>query len=236
LSTDRPTARGLSDLRPAQVSRADALDDLREIRFDRPLVDQPAWADPRMGRQLAEATRIAHERGMAAGYAAGWAQGRRAAAEAAKVEAAERAEREEANRRALAARAQTLFAALAQTSRTFTEQITLPWEELIDVLLDGAMRVVASGLGRELAAVDAEVLEAARAALRLLPGPDDSVTLHVNPADVELLDAGDGIPDAVTIVPDAGVAAGTVVARNPLQSLPMDLRAALRAVEEVLQA
>jgi flagellar assembly protein FliH len=235
LSTDFPDP-ATAFLRSPLVTSGSETDGARVVRFDRPLVDQPAWADPRMGRQLAEASRAAREQGLAAGYATGWAQGRRDAAAAERADAAARAEREEAARRQQAARAQTLLASLAQAGRTLSEHAAPAWDELVEVLIDGAMGILAAGLGRELSAVDAETLEAARAALRLLPG-DDAVTLHVNPGDVPLLGNGevDGLPDGLTVVADAGVAAGTVVARTPLQSLPVDLRAALRTAEEVLR-
>jgi flagellar assembly protein FliH len=213
---------------------SEATTEARSVRFDRPLVDQPAWADPRMARQLAEVSRAAREQGLAEGYAAGWAQGRRAAAEAERREAAERAEREEAAHRQLAARAQPLLAALARTAQAFTEQVTPAWDEIVDVLLEGALRVAAAALGRELEAVDAVVLEAARTALRLLPAAE-VVTLHVNPADVTLLGEGENLPDGLRLVADATVPAGTVVARSLLQSLPVDLRHALAGAEEVLR-
>jgi flagellar assembly protein FliH len=187
-----------------------------------------------MARQLAEASRAAREQGLAEGYAAGWATGRRAAAEAERREAAERAEREEATRRQLAARTQPLLAALAETARAFTEQVAPAWDEIGDVLLEGALRVAAAALGRELEAVDAVVLEAARTALRLLPTAE-VVALHVNPVDVALVGEGENLPDGLRLVPDATVPAGTVVARSPLQSLPVDLRHALAGVEEVLR-
>ena len=186
-----------------------------------------------MARLLAESSRAAREQGLAEGYAAGWAQGRRAADQAARTEAAERAEREETDRRQLATRAQGLLAALAQTARTFTEQVTPAWDEIVDVLLSGALRVAGASLGRELETVDAEVLEATRTALRMLPRAD-VVTVHLNPADVRVVGAED-LPAGVSLVPDATVAAGTVVARSPLQSLPVNLRQALDAAEEVLR-
>jgi flagellar assembly protein FliH len=216
------------------VSGEGELDDVRTVRFDRPLVDLPSWADPRLARQLADAARTARERGLAEGYAAGWAQGRRAAAETARAEATARAEREKATRRQVAARAQTLLAALAQTARTLTEQVTPAWDELVEVLLSGSLQIAAACLARELAATDTEALEAARAALRLLPSTE-AVALHLHPDDAALLGEEAALPDGVTIVPDVGVAAGTVTARTPLQSLPVDLSAGLRAAEEVLR-
>src|SRR5664280_373702 len=102
----------------------------RPVRFDRPLVEIPGWGDPRLARQVAEATRAGREKGLAEGYAEGWAQGRKAAAAAARREAAERVEHEEAARRQVATRVQSLLATLAQTARTLTEQAVPAWQDL----------------------------------------------------------------------------------------------------------
>jgi flagellar assembly protein FliH len=224
----------MTTLRAPVITSGVEADGARAVRFDRPLLDLASWGDPRLARHIAEATRAGREQGIAAGYAAGWAQGRRAAAESQRVEAAERAEREEATRRQLAARAQSLLAGLAQTARTLTEQVAPAWDDIVEVLLDGALRIAASSLGRELAAVDAEALEAARTALRMLPAAD-AVVLHLHPDDAAVLGADvEGLPAGLSIVPDAGVPAGTVVARTPLQTLPVDLKAGLIAAGEVL--
>lgn len=219
---------------PIVMNGAD-VGEVRAVRFDRPLVDVHGWADPRLTRQIADVSRAAREQALAAGYAAGWAQGRRAAAEREAEEVVARAEREEAGRRQLTARAQPLLAALAQTARTLSEQITPAWDELVDTLIDGAMTLAGVGLARELASVDAEVLEALRTALRLLPG-GETVTVHANPGDLEFL-TGEGteLPEGLRIVADPGVRPGTVVARTPLHTLPVDLHASLSAAEEVLR-
>jgi flagellar assembly protein FliH len=238
-----------------QVRSGEAAADVTAIRFDRPLVEHPGWADPRIARQIAEVTRAARERGTAEGYAAGWAQGRRAATEREVAELAERAAREETARRALTARTQAMLATLATSARTLADQVVPTWDGLMDTLLDGAVAVVAAAFGREVAALDGEALEAARLALRLLP-PAEALTLHVNPADLELFgedtaeggrgDAAEGgladgaaerdpAFEGLRIVPDTTVPAGTATARTALQSLPVDLQAALRAAEEVLR-
>jgi flagellar assembly protein FliH len=225
----------MTTLRAPIVTSGTVADGARAVRFDRPLLDLASWGDPRLARHIAEATRAGREQGIAEGYATGWAQGRRAAAEAERTEVAERAAREEATRRQLAARAQTLLAGLAQAARTLTEQVAPAWDEIVEVLLDGALRIAAASLGRELTAVDAEALEAARTALRLLPSAD-AVVLHLNPDDAALLGADvEGLPAGLSVVPDAGIPAGTVIARTAMQTLPVDLRAGLLAAEEVLR-
>jgi flagellar assembly protein FliH len=238
LSSDAPlpglNAPEAMQARP--VTTGPEADAARAVSFDRPLVELPGWGDPRLARQVAKATRAGREQGRAEGYAIGWAEGRRAAAERERQEAAQRTAREEATRRHLTGQAQTVLAALATAARTLAEQVTPAWDELVENLLDGALALAAAALDRELAGVDAEVREALRTALRLLPSAD-VVTVHANPGDLAVLrgPAGTGLPDGVQLVADPTVAAGTVLARTPLHSLPVDLRAALRTAQEVLR-
>jgi flagellar assembly protein FliH len=238
LSTDRYSTLPV-ERRIPQVRSGDQVDGAAAVRFDRPLVEQPGWADQRVARQIAEVSRAAREQGLAEGYAAGWAQGRRAATEREEAERAGRAERETADRLALTARTQAMLEELARSARALAEQVAPAWGELVDVLVDGAMGVAAAAFGRELAAVDARALEAARTALRLLPAAE-SVVLHVNPADLELFGPEPGLTGAtrvagVRVTADGAVSPGTAVARTPLQSLPVDLPAAFAAAQEVLR-
>jgi flagellar assembly protein FliH len=227
---------------PVVTSGAQA-DAARAVRFDRPLVEIAGWGDPRVARQVAEATLAGRRQGLAEGYAEGWAQGRRAADARAQEEHAERAEREASTRRQLTSRSQTLLANLAQAGRTLSEQAAPAWDELADVLVEGAVAIAAAAFGRELAAIDDETLEAVRAALRLLPAAE-AIALHVHPSDVELLGrdgagaatAAQPLPAGLRVVADPAVATGTVVARTCLHTLPVDLKACLRAAEEVLRS
>lgn len=231
---------------------------IRPARLDNQLrrtVIDPTYSDAVLEEIVAQSAREARDAARAEGYAAGWAQGRRAATEREAAELAERAAREETARRALTARTQAMLATLATSARTLADQVVPTWDGLMDTLLDGAVAVVAAAFGRELAALDGEALEAARLALRLLP-PAEALTLHVNPADLELFgedtaeggrgDAAEGgladgaaerdpAFEGLRIVPDTTVPAGTATARTALQSLPVDLQAALRAAEEVLR-
>ncbi|HET9657792.1 MAG TPA: hypothetical protein VFP72_20740, partial [Kineosporiaceae bacterium] len=67
---------------------------VRAIRFDQPLQEGAAarlgWADPEIEHRLERAAQQAREQAQSLGYAAGWAQGRQAAAERERLEAAER--------------------------------------------------------------------------------------------------------------------------------------------------
>jgi flagellar biosynthesis/type III secretory pathway protein FliH len=227
---------------PLVATDADA-EAARPVRFDRPLVEVPGWADPRVTRQIGEAIRDARLQGKAQGYADGLARAMREARQRERAEAAERATREEATRRALTQRTQEMLASVAQAGRALTAEVLPAWDALVDTLLDGALGLAAAALGRELSAVDAAALEAARAALRQMPATRAEVRLHVNPADLDLF-AGATAPDGdaeenplagLQVEPDPRVPAGTAVARTALQSLPVDVQAALRAAEEVLR-
>jgi flagellar biosynthesis/type III secretory pathway protein FliH len=226
---------------PLVASDADA-EAARPVRFDRPLVEVPGWADPRVTRQIGEAIRDARAQGKAQGYADGLARAMREARQRERAEAAERAAREEATRRALTQRTQEMLASVAQTGRALTAEVLPAWGALVDALLEGALGIAAAALGRELSTVDAEALEAARAALRQMPATRAEVRLHVNPADLDLFagitaadDDAENPLAGLHVEPDPRVPAGTAVARSPLQSLPVDVQAALRAAEEVLR-
>jgi flagellar biosynthesis/type III secretory pathway protein FliH len=229
------------DRRIPHVATQEAAEAARPVRFDRPLVELPGWADPQVSRAIADAIRDARVQGRKQGYADGWAHALREARARERTERAERTAREEATRKALTQRTQDVLAGVAVAARAMSAEVVPAWEALVDTLLDGALAIAAAGLGRELSTVDAEVLEAARAALRQLPtSARADVTLHVNPADVELFPAdadeeGNAAINGLEVVPDGRVPAGSVVARTPLQSLPVDLQAALRAAEEVLR-
>jgi flagellar assembly protein FliH len=221
-------------MRAPVVTSGQEADAAAAVSFDRPLVELPGWGDPRVARQVAEAARAARQQGLAQGYAAGWAQGRRAAAAQAEAEAVERQTREDVARRQVAGQAQAVLASLAQAARTVVEQSAPAWDELVEALLDGALSLAAASLDRELESVDATVLEALRTALRLLPVAE-VITVSANPADLALLSAAK-LPDGVRLVADPGLPVGSVVTRTPVHTLPVDLRVALRAAEEVLRS
>src|SRR4051794_26536685 len=120
---------------------------VRPARFDRPLSGPEAarvgagWGDPALDAQIAEAVAEGRRHGLAQGFAAGWAWGRRAAAEREAVDAAARAEAAEAERLQERARAEELLSALADATRSVASSAAPEYEELADVLIDGALAV-----------------------------------------------------------------------------------------------
>jgi flagellar assembly protein FliH len=213
---------------------------VRPVRFERPLhaagpgARTPGWGDAGLDGALAEAVEAARAEGLAQGYAAGWAAGRQAAAEREAAETVERARAAEADRRALAARAESLLAALAAAATSAATAAEPTWDELGDVLADGALALARAALARELASVDADLELRMRAALRLLAG-DGRVVVLLAPQDAAAL-AGVRLPEGTELVADAALAPGTVAVRTDARRLLLDVPAAIAAAEEVLRS
>jgi flagellar assembly protein FliH len=180
----------------------------------------------------------AHEAARSAGYAEGWAQGRRdaLAAETEQLQRAEASRRE--LERALAADTQqacdALWSAVSQL-----EAITAPvLEDGADVLLDAAVRLAEAVLGAELSVLD----DAGALALRraLAPLPDDGrVVVRLNPRDLQLLRAAEDSGDSssgtqrledhdVELVADSGLRRGEAVADQGAARVDARFGAALR--------
>jgi flagellar assembly protein FliH len=242
LSTDplvprQRTAAGVGADRSRQPAAAG---EVRVVRFDRPLrtgADSVGWGDPEIKQRIERAAQEARQESYSLGYAAGWAQGRRAAAEQAKVDEVERAEATARELQAVRARAEALLHTLAEASRQATVAALPAWAEVADAVADGALAITRAALGRELSAVDAEVADAVRTALRTLTAADE-VTLHVHPSEAELLRdlVGAELPGRVRISADASVPAGGVLAQTPVQRLRQDLPAAVARAEQVLRS
>jgi flagellar assembly protein FliH len=232
-----PSGQGSS---PQAATDADGGAGVRVVRFDRPLrtgADSIGWADPRIAQRIEQAAQQARQEAHGLGYAAGWAQGRKAATERAQAEEAERAAAAAAALRERSARTRTLLTTLGEAARQAALAAVPAWNEVADAVAEGALAIARAALGRELAAVDAEVADAVRTALRTLAGADE-VTVHVHPGDLSLLReiVGDQLPEHVRLSADPGVRPGGVVAETPVQRLRRDLPAALARAEEVLRS
>jgi flagellar assembly protein FliH len=180
----------------------------------------------------------AHEAARSAGYAEGWAQGRRDAV-AAQTEQLQRAE---ASRQQLelelAAEAQqacdALWSAVSQL-----EAITAPvLEDGANVVLDGAIRLAEAVLGAELSVLDDSATLALRRALAPLPD-DGRVVVRLNPQDLQVLRASGESADGasgtqrledhdVELVADSGLRRGEAVADQGAARVDARFGAALR--------
>lgn len=210
---------------------------MRTVHFDRPLAgDELGWADPVVAQRINEAARAAREQAHSLGYAAGWAEGRKAAAEREQAEQAERELRHAEELQEQSRQAVRLLRNLADAARRTDRTAAPAWESVADVLVDGALAIARAAIGRELAAVDEPIVDAVHTAVRAL-GEAGEVAVHLHPAELTLLGqlAGEQLPDGVRLVADPEVERGTVLAAGPAQRLRRDLPAALARAEEVLR-
>ena len=221
------------DPAPAAVGRAQ----VRPARLDRPLSRQllePGYADAALEGILAVATARAQEAAQARGYAAGWSHGSQTVTARAAEQEQLRQTQLDQDRRSVAVRGQALLDSLADALRR-QQQAELPsWHEVADALTEGALALAAAAIGRELACLDAPMVEAVRVALRALGDPEQ-VALHLNPVDAAVLDLAD-LPAGLRLVADASVPAGAVLAQTPAQRLAYNLPIALAAAEKVLRS
>jgi flagellar assembly protein FliH len=212
-------------VRPARLGRQ-----LSAVPLD------PCYADARLEQLVLAATAEAQATAVAEGYAQGFAAGARAAATQARAET-ERCRREETERlEAFTVSATTALTALRTAVDSLRRATATTWTGVAEELLDGALRLARAVLDRELAAVDAEVAEAVRTALRTAADPHPQVLVH--PEDLAVLAAlpiGD-LPDDVRFNPDPTVPRGGAVATTGYQHVLVHLPTALAAAEEVLRS
>jgi flagellar assembly protein FliH len=172
----------------------------------------------------------------AEGYAVGWAEGRRAAEEAAILEATAaataRAEEAARSRAALASALEALGAA----ADTLEARAVVPAGDLGDAIVTGAFELAQTLLGRELALAADPGLDAIRRALVLLP-ENRPVTARLNPDDASV--CREGIAEAalgrdVLIVADPTVEPGGAIVDCDSSRVDAQLGPALERVREVL--
>ena len=215
LSTDAP------GVVPSQVSAA---------RLDRPLTAFGArWVDAEAEHRIGQAAEQAREQARAQGYAAGWAQGRQAAAAAAANEQRHRRAADEQAARHQGLRVEAILSALTRAAASADAAAAARWDELSDTLADGAIAIAQAALGRELATLDAPLVEAVRTAMTLLGEPDE-VVVRANAADLALLTKLAAATSAatagpkVTYVVDPLLASGDVTLATLTQRLRLRVR------------
>jgi flagellar assembly protein FliH len=218
------------------LTEAEAQTLVRPANLDRPLHRgsvETQYSDPRLEELVRVAAARAREEAQAQGYLAGWAQGRRAATEdSARARAGQQQENQRL-RAEITGEAQHLMESLRDAAREVQEAQLPEWNEVVDALTDGALRIARAALGRELRSTDDQVTLAVRTALQHV-GASTETLVHLNPDDAELLK--DEVAEGVTIVPDPALLPGSVTVLTPTQRLRQDLPAALAAAEEVLRS
>jgi flagellar assembly protein FliH len=184
----------------------------------------------------AELTRL-RQQAHAEGYAAGHAEGVRAAAsvvaDAERAAATRLAEAQARWDRRLASATAALAAAAAQL-----EAATVPVaEEVRESIVAAVLTLVEDLLGREVALADSPALDAVRRALTLCP-TDAPVVLRLHPDDLAEVPAGAlaELPDAVRVVADPRIERAGAVAETGPRRIDAQLGAALQRVRAVLSA
>jgi flagellar assembly protein FliH len=208
---------------------------VRPARLDRPLRQgslDPGYSDPHLEEIVRAATVQAREAAHAEGYAAGWTQGRQAAATTAVQQVRVVQAEQERQRAAASQQVAELISGLSQATAAQSQASAAQWAEIADVLGDGALQLAQAVLARELRSVDDAMALNIRAALQMLADPAQAV-VHLHPQDAALVSEP---PDNVRIVADPAVPAGGVVALTATQRLRLDLPAALAAAAEVLRS
>jgi flagellar assembly protein FliH len=209
---------------------------IRPARLDRPLRKTslaPTYTDPHLEELVRVAAERARHEARAEGYAAGWSEGRKAAAVKARAAKDLYAEQVADERALVGQRVRELLAELAAAARTARVTTVPEWTEVADVLAEGSIRLAASVLGRELESVDDAVAQSVRMALRRLAEPGEAV-VHLNPTDAALVQDDETL--GVRVIADPNIPTGSVLVLTPSQRLRHDLPAALAAAEEVLKS
>lgn len=230
-----PAPVALPATQPA-AHRSVVLPDLRSGTWTR-LGGDGVLGDPVTEHVLGTLAEQTREAARAQGYAAGWAEGRRAAAEDA---AAHRAELTTEAAAAETARAAEHAAALATLERAAArlQQQSLEVARLVeDASLTLARELTTALVGHELATAADPAADTVRRVLAVLPGGTLPVTLRVPPAVAALLtphDAPELAEHAVQVVADPALGAGDAVVETDAQVVDLRVTAALERVREVL--
>ncbi|WP_433298493.1 FliH/SctL family protein [Actinoplanes sp. CA-030573] len=176
----------------------------------------------------------------AAGYAAGWAQGRREAAQAAEsaVERARAAEAAHDQRRA-AALAQAVNA-LGRAVTELENQLMPTFTELQEVLLAHAFELAEAIVGRSLDDPQRRTADALRRAMAAAP-ETGSLVVHLCPEDYQTLVGPDGPSDFdhegrhVSLRPDASLRPGDAIAETGMATIDATIAAAVARAREALR-
>lgn len=203
---------------------------------DLPSAPLEGLLDPLQRAGLDELSAVARQAARAEGYAVGWAQGRRAAEEAAQREATAAAvERAELAKRSETAMLSALQA-LAAAADALEGRAVVPAAELSAAVVEGAFELAQTLLGRELTLTTEPGLDAIRRALVLLP-ENRPVTARLHPDDASVTRAALAAAELgreILVVADPSVEPGGAVVDCDATRVDAQLGPALERVREVL--
>ncbi|HEV7964303.1 MAG TPA: FliH/SctL family protein [Actinoplanes sp.] len=199
-------------------------------RFDMDLREQPTLPNEIANRLRAEA--------QAAGYATGWAQGRREAEVVAQAARAEAAAQVRQAAEVQAARVEQALIAVSRATARLERQMVPVTGELEDLIVGSAFTLAEAILGRELAIAADPGRDAVTRALALAP-TGRPVTVRLHPADHAAVTGGqlESVELAgrtVTLVADPGLQPGDAIAECDATTIDARLAPALARVREVL--
>ncbi|MGC9669208.1 FliH/SctL family protein [Planosporangium sp. 12N6] len=213
---------------PETVVRGDRA--VAAVRFDVDLREQPTLPNEVAHRLRAEA--------QSAGYATGWAQGRREAEVAARAAREQTAAqvREQAEMQAL--RVEQALSAVSRAVAHLERQMVPVATELEDLIVRTAFALAEAVIGRELAVAADPGRDAVARALALAPA-GRPVTVRLHPADHATVTGGqlrsvemDG--RTVTLLADPGLQPGDAVAECDVTTVDARIAPALARAREVL--
>lgn len=200
---------------------------------DQPVVGRPSF---RLGDVYAEELDRLREQAHTEGFAAGHAEGLRAA-EAVVAEAERNAQQQFAEIQARwERRLVSAVAALEAGARRFEEAAVPVADEVRETILGAAMTLVEDLLGRELAVATDPGVDALRRALTLCPD-DAPVVVRLHPDDLAEIapEALAELPGTVTVLGDDRIERAGAVAETGPRRIDAQVGAALERVQAVLR-
>jgi flagellar assembly protein FliH len=176
----------------------------------------------------------------AAGYAAGWAEGMRAAAVAARADADQAIAAARAATVAQSARITTAVASITAAAGRLDQRVAPELRDLEHLIVAAAFALAEAVIARELATATEPGADAIARALAVAPdgGP---VTVRLHPADLATVTGTGGVPGRTTVdgreivlLADPGLQPGDAVADCDATSVDARIGAAVARMREVL--
>jgi flagellar assembly protein FliH len=201
-----------------------------------PVVPLEGLLDPMQRAALDSLTSDLRQGARAEGYAVGWAEGRRAADEAAVLQATVAATAQAEEARCSATALASALRALTAAADALEARAVVPAAELADAVVTGAFELAQALLGRELSLTADPGLDALRRALVLLP-ENRPVTARMNPDDASVCRAGlatASLGREVLVVSDPTVEPGGAIVACDSTRVDAQLGPAIDRVREVL--
>jgi flagellar assembly protein FliH len=222
----------LRDLPASVVGETRANADLRQGHWTR-LGSRGVLGDAVTEATLASLADQARDAARAQGYAAGWAQGRRAALESAAAAEVERATRHHAELTELAAEQRTAAAALAVAIDGGNARVQATCEELAAHAVRLGLAVAEAILMREVSVSADPGADALRRAMTRVPAAVP-VTVRLHPEDRSQLDVSVLDGREVSFVDDPSMQRGGAVVETEHGVVDATVEAALARVREML--